>query len=64
MSNPNGLPSQKLCQYLDQARTLNGIEYLHIKFTAEIQRRLNLASTSFGRLSKRVFTNRDISTRT
>ena len=31
--------------------------------TAEIQHRVNLASTSFGRLSKRVFTNRDLSTR-
>jgi len=25
MSNPNGLLSQKLCQYLDQGRTLNDI---------------------------------------
>jgi len=25
MSNPNGLPSQKLCHYLDQGRTLNDI---------------------------------------
>jgi len=32
--------------------------------TAEIQHRVNLASASFGRLSKRVFTNRDLSTRT
>ena len=32
--------------------------------TAEIQHRVNPASTSFGRLSKRVFTNRDLSTRT
>ena len=31
--------------------------------TAEIQHRVNLASASFGRLSKRVFTNRDLSTR-
>ena len=30
--------------------------------TAEIQHRVNLASASFGRLSKRVFTNRDLST--
>jgi len=29
--------------------------------TAEIQHRLNLGSASFGRLSKRVFTNRDLS---
>ena len=32
--------------------------------TAEIQHRVNLASASFERLSKRVFTNRDLSTRT
>jgi len=32
--------------------------------TAEIQHRVNLASASFGRLSKRDFTNRDLSTRT
>jgi len=32
--------------------------------TAEIQHRVNQASPSFGRLSKRVFTNRDLSTRT
>jgi len=32
--------------------------------TAEIKHRVNLASTSFVRLSKRVFTNRDLSTRT
>jgi len=25
MSNPNGLVSQKLCHYLNQGRTLNGI---------------------------------------
>jgi len=31
---------------------------------AEIQHRVNLASASFGRLSKRVFTNRDLSART
>ena len=32
--------------------------------TAEIQHRVNLASTFFGRLSKRVFTNHDLFTRT
>ena len=32
--------------------------------TAEIQHSAKLASISFGRLSKRVFTNRDLSTRT
>jgi len=32
--------------------------------TAEIQHRVNLASVSFGRLSKRAFTNHDLSTRT
>jgi len=32
--------------------------------TAEIQHRVNLASAFFGRLSKRVFTNRDLSTPT
>jgi len=25
MSNPNGLPSQKLCHHLNQGRTLNDI---------------------------------------
>jgi len=36
----------------------------HCDLTAEIQHRVNLASASFRRLSKRVFTNRDLSTRT
>jgi len=48
----------------EQDTYLGSITASTCDLTAEIQRRVNLASASFGRLSKRVFTNRDLSTRT
>jgi len=48
----------------EQFTYLGGIITSTCDLTAEIQHRGNLASTSFGRLSKRVFTNHELSTRT
>jgi len=49
---------------LYSSRTCESIITPRCDLTAEIQHRVNLASASFGRLPKRVFTNRDLSTRT
>ena len=47
----------------EQFTYLGSIITFTCDLTAEIQNRVNLASASFGRLSKRVFTNHDLSTR-
>jgi len=49
---------------LNSSRTWESIITSTCDLIAEIQHRVNLASASFGRLSKRVFRNRDLSTRT
>ena len=47
-----------------QFKYLGSIVTSTCDLTAKIQRHVNLASASFGRLSKRVFTNRNLSIRT
>ena len=50
--------------FTEQFTYLGSIITSRCDLTAEIQHRVNLVSASFGRLSKRVFTNLDLSTRT